>query len=150
MLLPNHSFVVYFPLPVSCFCSFVSPVSPVLYVPQCCLLLFEFFVLDLGILCLDMFWEAQKIKNWLKIPVLRQTRDKIILEISIKIQLFHKCWHTVSNSGHWLGSLLNFCSTTILSTSWYDSQVINISDEMYVHSLKPAKGFAWPCIYITK
>lgn len=132
-------------------CALCSPVLAF------CPLLLEFFVLDFGILCLDMFWEAQKIKLgrcqvkitiWLKIPVLRSRGcHKILakisffvtkntaenyLEVSLKIQLFHtyKCWHAVSDSGHWLGSLL-----TCYSTSWYDSQVINISDEMYVHSL---------------
>lgn len=60
----NHNFVVYFPhcqLFLFCCQSCVSCAlcSPVL---AFCPLLLEFFVLDFGILCLDMFWEAQKIK----------------------------------------------------------------------------------------
>lgn len=48
------------------------------------------------------------------------------------IQWFHKCWNTVSNSGHWLGSL-------VARNTWCVIQVVNMlceRDTTLLHTFK--------------
>ena len=69
-----------------------------------------------------------------------QQKEKLLVKVSKTFSFKYLLWSSqtagnykkylvVSSSGHWLGSLLTFHSTTVLSTVWSDSQVINMWDE---------------------